>query len=135
MANRDRRRLDYRNGDFLVVMPRSARRLPGADVTRILECRMADPISHGEEAFHVLLTEDAMLLVGPFVAGALGAIEGFRSDFAAIPTERRLVRTMPWRFREAGFLRLRPFPVADLVLAPRSDLAALEFLAQDRADD
>lgn len=127
-------RLDYRNGAFLAAMPRPVRRLPGADVVRIVECRMADPISHGEEDFHILLTADAMLLVGPFVAGALGALEAFRRDFAAIPSERRLVRTIPWRFREAGFLGLRPFPVAGLVLAPRPDLAAFEFLTEGPTD-
>lgn len=76
-----------------------------------------------------------MLLVGPFVAGALGALEAFRRDFAAIPTERRLVRAMPRRFREAGLLGLRPFPVAGLVLAPRSDLDALEFVAEGPAEE
>lgn len=131
MTNGNGTRLDYRNGAFLAAMPRSARRLPGAEIVRIVECRMADPINHGEEGFHVLLTADAMLLVGPFVAGALGALEAFRNDFAAIPTERRLVRVVPWRFREAGFLGL--FPVAGLVLAPRSDLAALEFLTEGPA--
>ncbi|MCV0394039.1 MAG: hypothetical protein K5872_19025 [Rhizobiaceae bacterium] len=125
-------RLDYRDGTLLAETPRFRHVVPGTAVTGIIECRMADPINHGEEPFHIVTTADEIVVAGPFVDGALGAVEALSRQRPGIRRGHRLVRNIPYRFREPGFLRLRLFPIAGLVVAPRAALSAFEFASEDK---
>ena len=93
------------------------------EIAQIYHCLMEDEIHHGEESFHILVVDERFVLIGPFVAGALGAIEALIRAHPEIPVTRRLVRTVPYHYREAGFLGLRLFPVPGLKDRPISDLA------------
>ena len=79
-------------------------------------------------SFHLLLLGSEFLLVGPFVDGGLGAIEALVEACPRIPVERRLVRTVPYRFREPGLLGLRLFPVPGLRFGLISDLNQFHLL-------
>ena len=81
---------------------------------------MADPVAHGEETFHILLTADSFLLLGPFFPGSLGAIEALRASHPEIPVALRFVGRVPFRYRQPGWLRL--FPVPGTGEGPRQDL-------------
>ena len=65
---------------------------------------------------------DAFLLIGPFVADGLGAIEALTAAHPEIPVTPVRVRTVPYGFREPGFLGLRLFPVPGLRTGSRADL-------------
>ena len=122
-------RLDHRDGALVVTAHGAARIIPDAGVTDILECAMADPIAHGEEEFHIVVTADEILIVGPFVAGGLEAVDALTRDRPEIARRRRHLFNIPLRFREPGLSRL--FPVAGLHVAPRAALADLPFVEQD----
>lgn len=114
--------IDYKNGCLSIASPKLARSLATSEVKRIYACHMEDELHHGDETFHLILLDDEFLVVGPFVDGGLGAIEALIGACPQIPVERRLVRKVPYRFREPGLLGLRLFPVPGLRFGPASDL-------------
>lgn len=86
--------------------------LPARDVEQVYDCRMADPVAHGDEAFHIVLTRTEFFLLGPFLDGGLGAIDALKAVRPEIPVASRFVGRVPFRYRQRGWLRLFPIPGA-----------------------
>ena len=62
--------------DHLNISDATETKSSGAnEIAQIYHCLMEDEIHHGEESFHILVVDERFVLIGPFVAGALGAIE------------------------------------------------------------
>jgi len=87
---------------------------------------MADPLAHGEETFHFLLSPERFVLIGPFVSGGLAAMAAVREACPDIPCEDRYVGRVPYRYREPGWFGLRLFPVPGLRTGPLQDLDLFE---------
>ena len=119
---RSRGTLSYRNGQLTLSGPTLNQTVAAATIGEICRCTMEDEVHHGDECFHILILDDTFLLIGPFVAGALGAIEALTTANPDIPVTRQRVRTVPFGFREPGFLGLRLFPVPGLRTGSRADL-------------
>lgn len=115
-------RLDYRDGALIVTMRELRRQIPGAAVTDIIECAMADPINHGEEEFHIVVTAGEIVVAGPFVLGSVEAIAALSKDRPDIHRTQRRLLNIPFRFRGSGLSCL--FPIAGLHVAPRTALSA-----------
>lgn len=109
------------------------RAIPASDIDTILVCAMEDEIHHGDEQFHIVLLADEFALLGPFVGGALGAIDQLVAEHPDITLQHRRVGRVPYRYREPGLLGLRLFPIAGLYAGPRAELArfALEPVEDD----
>lgn len=112
--------ISYVDGRLDVAGRGVTRSVSKSEIERIYICRMEDEVHHGDESFHLLQLGDEFLLIGPFVDGGTGAIEALIAACPQIPVERRLVRTVPYRFREPGLLGLRLFPVPGLHFGPAS---------------
>lgn len=120
-------RLDYRDGALIVTMRGLRREISGAAVTG--ECAMADPINHGEEEFHIVVTAGEIVVAGPFVPGSIESIAALSKDRPDIHRTQRRLLNIPFRFREPGLSRL--FPIAGLHVAPRTALSAFPFEDED----
>ena len=148
---RHRGTVQYRDGRLTVSGPALNRTVAAAAVGAIYRCTMADEVHHGDEGFHILILADtvpddtvpddsapgdAFLLIGPFVAGGLGAVEALTAAHPEIPVTPARVRTVPYGFRERGCLGLRPFPVPGLRTGSRADLRRfhLTILSAQRGD-
>lgn len=114
--------MGYRDGRLTITGPALNRSVAAAAIGEIYLCTMADEIHHGGEDFHILIFDEMFLLIGPFVAGALGAIEALTHAHPDIPVTRYRMGTVPYGFRERGFLGLRWFPVPALRSGSRDDL-------------
>ena len=112
----------YRDGWLTIAGPALNRSVAAAAIGEIYLCTMADEVHHGDEDFHILILDDTILLIGPFVAGALGAIEALTRAHPGIPVTRYRMGTVPYGFRERGFLGLRWFPVPGVRSGSRDDL-------------
>lgn len=110
------------------------RLVPVAAIQQIYRCAMEDDVHHGPECFHILILDDEFILIGPFVAGALGAINALIHARTTIPVTRHRVRTVPYRFRDPGLLGLRLFPVPGLRAGPRSDLDRFHIVPEEDTD-
>ena len=134
---RHRGTVRYRDGQLTVSGPALDRTVAAAAIGEIYQCTMEDEVHHGDEGFHILILAntapddtsprdttpgDAFLLIGPFVAGGLGAIEALTAAHPEIPVTPVQVRTVPYGFREPGLLGLRLFPVPGLRTGSRADL-------------
>ena len=138
---RHRGTVQYRDGQLTVSGPVLDRTVAAAAIGEIYRCTMEDEVHHGDEGFHILILadmapddtapadtapdttpDDAFLLIGPFVAGGLGAIEALTAAHPEIPVTPVRVRTVPYGFREPGLLGLRLFPVPGLRTGSRADL-------------
>ncbi len=95
---------------------------------------MEDPVHHGDETFHVIVLDTEFLLVGPFVDGGVGAVDALIKDHPDIPVERRLVRKVPYRYRDGGIMGLRPFPVPALRFGPVSDLQRFHLVTPEESN-
>ncbi len=115
-------RVDFSQGEFVVVLRDLSRVIYPADIEVIYKCVMADEIHHGEETFHILVLGSEFLLIGPFVEGDLSAIEALISDNPQIPVSSRAVQSIPLRYRKPSLLGLKLFPIAGLGFGPVSDL-------------
>ncbi len=125
-------RVDYTDGHLQVVRHGTTYFLPVTDIVRIDVCHMADPLSHGDETFHMVHGRDNYWLIGPFIAGACGALRALLAEHPATPVREVAVVSLPWRMREPGFLRLRLFPIAGLRRFASNDLPPLDAGRQAR---
>lgn len=128
-----RNQVSFENGVLAVRSPGFDRLVDPAEISRIFACHMADAIHHGEEQFHVVLTNRDFILLGPFVPGALGAVEALHRASPGIAVEDRTVGRIPFRYRDRGWLGLRLFPVAGLKTGKLRDLS--EFQMASTGDD
>ena len=125
-------RVDY-SGDSLVVDcgGRMFTIDPSA-IERIDDCEMADPALQGYERFHIVRLSDHFWLLGPFVDGALGAVEELLRKHPDIPVVLGVVQRLPWRMRKRGVFCLRLFPTAGLGRFPLSDLPRLSITGDEK---
>ena len=148
---RHRGAVEYRDGHLTVSGPALDRTVSAAAIGEIYRCTMADEIHHGDEGFHILILADtvpdgiapndafpdnAFLLIGPFVAGGLGALKALTAAHPEIPVTPVRVRTVPYGFREPGFMGLRLFPVPGLRVGSRAVLKRfrLRTVSPERGD-
>lgn len=124
-------RVGYFDGHLSIANLRQTHSVSSSEVKRILVCRMEDEIHHGDETFHIIEFEEKFLLIGPFVEGGQGAVEALIKDNPGVPVEQRLVRSVPYRYRESAFLGLRLFPVPGLCFGPISDLRRFDLQERD----
>ncbi|MEM6422624.1 MAG: hypothetical protein AAF698_08540 [Pseudomonadota bacterium] len=115
-------RVTCEDGRLRLEGPALSHVVEARDVIRVLDCRMADPIAHGEEEFHILEGRERFVLIGLFAYGGLGAVEAFCRAHPAIPVVERWVEHIPWRYRERGRIGLRLFPIAGTMTGPIGDL-------------
>ena len=127
-------RIAYADGHVTVTGKTASRRVSRSHVERVYRCRMEDELRHGDELFHILLLEQEFLLVGPFVKGGLGAVEALLKDRPRIPVEDRLVRTVPYRYRERGMWGLRAFPIPGLRFGSLPDLERFHLIHPEAVD-
>jgi hypothetical protein len=118
----------YGDGVFLVSAGASRRRFAAQKIRSIVEVRVAGFLDDDEDPFHIVQTDDEIVVIGPFVRGGLGALENLAADWPQISRRSCLTANVPYRFRARGFLGLRLFPVAGLAVAPLSALAAFDFI-------
>ena len=97
-------------------------KLASTRIRRILVCTLEDQLHHADEEFHIVLFDDECLVIGPFVAGGLGAIMDLRQHHPEISAVRHQAQGVPYRFREPSFLGLRWFPIPGLYVGPQADL-------------
>ena len=107
----------------LTLRGKSLDRVLASDQIQVIHaCHMEDALHHGDEAFHILLLQHELIVIGPFVRNALGAVEALIQSSPQTPHHQSTVRAIPWRYRQAGFFGLRLFPVPGLVAGPIEDL-------------
>ena len=118
-------RVDYSENHLEVTSQAGVARIEPGEIEMVDECQMEDQIHHGDEAFHILHGSQRFWLVGPFIDGALGAINRFCTAHPDIPRRRVLIRSLPWKLRAPGLLGLRLFPIAGLGEFPLADLPTI----------
>ena len=115
------------DGHISAELPDGRLEIPLDRARKLLLCSMADPLSHGEEIFYILVLDESFLLVGPFVTGGEAAIET-AIETADIPVERRLIGHVPYCYREKGLFGLRAFPIPGLGYGPLADLRRFDLM-------
>lgn len=118
-------RVDYIQDHLELSSKTGTVRIEPEAILRIDRCEMEDPIHQGDEAFHILHGAQTFWLIGPFIPGALAALNDLCAAHPQIPQTEVLVRSLPRKLRTPGMLGLRLFPVAGLGAFPLTDLPAL----------
>ena len=127
--------VSFADGALVFKMGKKHVRVPADTVTGLLECRMADPVQHGDEEFHIVRFDSRFALIGPFVEGGLGAIGRLRAARPDLALTRGWIACLPWSFRESGRFGLRLFPIAGLVVRGQDELARLGLtIGEDEGD-
>ncbi|QUL38970.1 hypothetical protein [Erythrobacter sp. JK5] len=113
---------------------RNRKAIPSEAVNTVWICALEDSLHQGEEEFHIVITDDEFILIGPFVEGADGAIAAMLEHSPAIPVEHRNIGRMPFRFRTSGLFGLRLFPIAGLKTGKLAELDDLMVSRRERHD-
>lgn len=124
-------RVDIDAGCLLINAKTGPIKIAPSAIKMIDVCQMEDVIHHGDEEFHIVHCQHSFWLIGPFVDGALGAIEQLCSANPQIPLRRAVVESLPRKLRDPGLLRLRLFPIAGLGEFALSELPPLKILPED----
>lgn len=118
-------RVDYSENHLEFASKTGVARIETSEIEMVDECQMEDPVHHGDEAFHIIHGSQRFWLVGPFIDGALGAINRLCAAHPDIPRRRVLIRSLPMKLRAPGLLGLRLFPIAGLGEFPLADLPTI----------
>lgn len=117
--------VQYSDGRLRVLQSGSTHEVEPAHIVHVYECRMADPIHHGEESFHVLCLTSEFWLFGPAVTGALGAVQAMLKENPGMRLTDATVGRVPWTMRQRGTFGLRLWPVAGFGRFPNAELDKL----------
>lgn len=117
--------VSYEDGTLRIFQRGTTHEVEPACIVQVYECRMADPVHHGDETFHLLRLRDDFWLLGPMVDGALGAVDGLLKARPGITLTQAAIGRVPWKMRQPGTFGLRLWPIAGLGRFSNAELQRL----------
>ncbi|KYO52096.1 hypothetical protein PJ900_09585 [Tistrella mobilis] len=123
-------RVDHADGRLRITRNGRVTEVAPSEIVCIDDCELEDPIHQGDERFHIIhgrrrQGQGRFWLIGPFVPGGLAAVAALTAAHPELPRRDVVVRGLPWKLRDPGWLGLRLMPVAGLGEFPERDLPTI----------